>query len=659
MLSVFSTSTLLSKAWVLVVSLSFTATALGQDFAPGEVLFGNSDLPNRNDQGPRVESDAGQSNADSQESGTTQPTALTRQLMMQASQSPVALANSVAALSRTGRWSEIDSLLRSVDTTKISADTQAEMAKRIGPAAYLKISRQAEVSAGAKATLSVLAKAQNERLRSPARIAAAIRQLAADDPDKKASAARALFAGGDASIGALADQLVSQEPIATVQDMLPVYVRFGAQAIRPLQNYALYGNAIAREKAIRHLQRFSPSAAHLSALASIYAVDASPQEKTIAAEIIQNNHGSLPTVKQVAAALETDLTRKRDLALLLDRDRQTQTLWMLDPDASGNPSKLRSIRTTRLIAAYRDRADAAARIKRIGIASPKTFQAMLAADLAYQILVDREWGTTDQVDALRQSSMVAWDEDLLSSSVQRSFELGDQAAVLGLLRLIAADEQLNASELLRHDAAIESPLVELASNNPNARIRFEAALAVTRLSNQAPGDGGPIAYAGSSRVKKTLAEMIKMKDFPRAVLVETRGEVIVVLEDILAELGYSVTIVSSVQELLSEVDAGGDLQMILAKTQLWDMPAIELVDRVRRSPHGRQIPIVLYGEDEVRLAEKRWDAATVLMPQPASPAALTEILQTTDRRGRIEPLTPLERREYRSVARQVLFGEPK
>ena len=647
-------STLRFMAWMFAVFSLVSANASGQDFAPGEILFGDTELPD----GSEPETQPG---SDAAAPTPAPPTPLTRQLMMQASQGPLALAESVAALSRTGRWLEVDSLLQSIDATNIPAGTQAEMAKRIGPAAFLKISRQAEVSAGAKATLSVLAKAQNERTRSPSRIAAAIKQLASKDPDKKASAARIVFAGGDASMGALADQLVAKKPIAPVQDMMPVYVRFGDRAVRPLERYALYGNTTARPKALIHLWRFAPGAAHLAALGSIYADHSSSQEKAIAAEILGESTAALPTIQQVAAALETDLMRKRGTALLLDRDRQTQTIWTLDRDATGNEdgSKLRSVRTTRLIAAYRDRADAAARIKRLGIATQETFRAMLAADLAYQILVDRQWGTAEQVDSLRRSSMIPWNENLLSSSLRQSSEIGDEAAVLGLLRLIAADKQLVARELLKQGKAAQSPLVDLATTHANARIRFEAALTVTRLADAASQQSGSIAYAGSSRVKKTLAEMIKMKDFPRSILVETRGEVIVVLEDILSELGYSVTVVPTVGELLSEVDAGGDLQLILAKTQLWDMPAIELVDRVRRSPHGRKIPIVLYGDDEVRLAEKRWEAATVLIPQPASPAALTEILKATDRRGRIAPLSPLERREYRSIARGVLLDNPK
>ena len=122
----------------------------------------------------------------------------------------------------------------------------------------------------------------------------------------------------------------------------------------------------------------------------------------------------------------------------------------------------------------------------------------------------------------------------------------------------------------------------------------------------------------------------------------------------LTDLGFRVSVASSVSKLLSEIDSGGDVRLILAKTQLWDMPAIELVDRVRRNPRGREVPIVLYGDDEVQLGENRWDAATVLIPPPASTAAFDEVFSITGRRGRLSELSPLERREFRRLASELL-----
>ena len=244
------------------------------------------------------------------------------------------------------------------------------------------------------------------------------------------------------------------------------------------------------------------------------------------------------------------------------------------------------------------------------------------------------------------------DEDLLLASVDQAIELGDNAALLGLLRWIAGDSRLISSSLLQAGSG-ETPIVRLATDAKVSKIRYEAALAVSKIALLWQGNG-PMPYAGSSRVAKTLSEMVSLTDRPLAIVVETRREVIVSLETLLSDLGYRIIEAPTVSRMLTAIDQGGDLQLILAKTQLWDMPAIELVDRARRTPRGRDVPIVLYGDDEVQLGEQRWDAPTVVMPQPASAAALSEVLEISYRNGRLMELSSLDRREFRSRASDIL-----
>ena len=234
---------------MLILLVALTSPAIGQDDIFGTPLSGDPLF---------ADPDPGTRTIESVKEGEVESSPLTRQLLMQASQGNRRLAASVSALSRTSKWTEVDLLLRSVTISKIPADVQADMATRIGPTQYLRIKSQESVSEQAKSVLSALAKAQNDRTRSPKRIAAAIKELKSESPDRRAAAARVLFAGGNASIGALADQLTSGNPITPVDDLLPTYVRFGDGVLRPLQRYALYGSAIRREKALTALARISP-----------------------------------------------------------------------------------------------------------------------------------------------------------------------------------------------------------------------------------------------------------------------------------------------------------------------------------------------------------------------------------------------------------------
>ncbi|KAA1261417.1 hypothetical protein LF1_39640 [Rubripirellula obstinata] len=628
-------------ALIVMVCLAISSPAFGQDDLFGDPLFDAA--PNKNPATENV----------SETENDVSP--LTQQLLMQATLGNRQLAKSVSALSRTNRWPEVDLLLRGVAVGKIPTDVKADMATQIGAREYLRINQQDAVSPEAKAVLASLAKSQVQQTQSPKRIAAAIKGLGSKDSDARLAAARILFAGGNASIGAMADQLTLAKPMTDVDNLLPVYSRFGDGIYQPLDRYALYGDRVRREKALIALGRLDPDAGNLAAFTAVHAPDASSEERSIAASLLQRSYGEVPSPKRVSAALTQDLVQKRDAALLMDRDDQTQTQWALSSGSKERMQTLRWIKTTQLAAAYRDAADAAARLKRFGRVSPENQRSILAADLAYRVMIDPQWGTADQIDALRDSFGFVIDEGLLLQSIAQSIKLGDDAAALGLLRWIAADERLDGTTLLEQSGGRETPLVRLATGAAIPRIRFEAAIAVSEIASLRPGFGDrQSVYAGSSHVAKTLSEMVTLTNQPLAILVETRREVIVSLEGLLSDLGFQITVVPTVSSLLSEIDSGGDVRLVLAKTQLWDRPAIELVDRVRRTPRGRNVAIVLYGEDEVQIAENRWEAPTVLIPQPASTAAMDEVFAVTGRRGRLQELSSLERREFRQLASQWL-----
>ena len=89
--------------------------------------------------------------------------------------------------------------------------------------------------------------------------------------------------------------------------------------------------------------------------------------------------------------------------------------------------------------------------------------------------------------------------------------------------------------------------------------------------------------------------MSTLGNLPSAILVETRDDVVIRQESILSSVGYQVDVVGSVAQLQRRVVRGGDIRMILSKTELADASPIEMIDLVRRIPQGRDIPIVFYG----------------------------------------------------------------
>lgn len=631
----------------------------------GEGIFGDIGLPG---EAGAVAQDSGASDQDQPKSP-----AIT-QLMEKAGRSLTSRAEAISSLARIGRWAQVDQLLSQINVAGLSDSTKADLASRIGSAQYLKIKLEERVSEQAKSNLDELAKAANEYRRSPKRISAAMKELGSSVTDRRAAAARVLLAGGEASIQALADQLTSAEPVTERALLLSAYRRFGNHLTKPIQRYALYGSDSQREWALWVLiQLRSDSSNFVSSdlasvstptwLQALHASDSTSVEREYAGVMFKRRGIPTPSFEAAAAALTVDLERKRSASFLVDRDRTGSTLWSMQPReaAAGSGALIaKPIRTTQLVSAYRDSVDAAARLGRIGRLSQNQMADMLAAEVAYRVMIDPDWGSVSDVKSLSESLRFEVSSELLLESLALVSSQDDAAAMLGLVRWAASDDSLDQMTLFRGSASRPTALVAVASGYAAARIRFEAALAVSKLS-QDPA-GGKLAYVGNSRVKRTLSEIIRLGDRPKAILVETRGEVALRIEQMLSSVGYQVDVVPSVASLSRLIARPGDLRLILSKVQLADLSAIEMIDLVRRVPHGRLVPIVLFGDqsegadpdEQVAIGADRWSAPVAQIGMPASIAGLAAVLDEMERSRRIMDLTVTERRAFRSLASELL-----
>ncbi len=129
---------------------------------------------------------------------------------------------------------------------------------------------------------------------------------------------------------------------------------------------------------------------------------------------------------------------------------------------------------------------------------------------------------------------------------------------------------------------------------------------------------------------------------------------IIPLEKILGDLGYQVDVVGSVAKLQRRVARGGDIRMILSKTELADYPPIEMLDLVRRTDRGRDIPILFYGWEPPGIGHGRWRAPTVLIERPASAAAFDGLLDTVERKRRLPAISVIDRQSFRAAATALL-----
>jgi CheY-like chemotaxis protein len=340
-------------------------------------------------------------------------------------------------------------------------------------------------------------------------------------------------------------------------------------------------------------------------------------------------------------------------------------LWSIDADRTG----VNAVRSRELFLHYRRGYDAAQSLRRVGGLSPELLHEVLAADLAYRVMADVDWGTPEQVESLLAGYNDALTAERIVDALDRARQRGDVPATIGLLRLVSetTDSESSVDALLQPRRGDVAPLVAAASD-ANTRVRYEAAATITELLDA--GDS-PRSFPGASYYRNTLAEMAALSAQPTAVLVETRPVVALRQENILGQLGYRVRTATSGLQAERMISEGRDVRLLVSKVQLADITAPELVDRVRRLEKGRNLPIVFYHDEdthpkavetvELETTSTRWadshTPAVHLVPLPGAPAALSEALTESAAKRRLPPLSVSEREYFRTIGQAALEGK--
>lgn len=573
--------------------------------------------------------------------------ALVNQLLEHASRGDLPLADAIVSLARLDRWSDVDRLLARTAGMNIDDATLAEMFQRIGVATYLRVKQRSDLSGPAQAGIDKLRVAASKYIESAERLNQAIEQLGSSSRDEQLEATRVLLSGGNAAIAALVSAALSEPASAKRDDILRTLLALGGGGTDALQQLALYGTPQARVAALSSLSRISRRNHVLDLATALHAADSSDAERELAREELQRV-GGLPTRESTIDALALDLRRKYDVAKRIENSGQIVTLWSVNETRDGVEFKPAQA----MHATYRELYDAAARLHRIGDLSADLNAATIAVTMGYHLMVDPDWGDAEQLEPMRQRFGAQLQGESLSRVMAYALESDDHAALTGLIRLIDPETMTQADRdvLLSGGAGFPSPLVS-ASRSPEPRVRYEAALKLAALA-------GDRHYAGSSQVMRTLSEMASLDDAPTVILVETRSDVSVPIEKLLSDLGLKVEVVTSVDELQKLVSRGGDLRMVIAKSQLADLSPLEMIDSVRRMHRGRQLPIVVYGDEPPYLGDARWTAPTTWIEGSITMSSLNELFDLAQRSRRMPALTHIDRQQYRESAAAILSNPP-
>ena len=569
---------------------------------------------------------------------------LTDLWMGYSSQGNVELAESIAALARLKQWPEVNALLTRVTGTGASDAVLAEMAEKIGSRNFIAISAEPTLSEAAKSGLAMLTKASRTTTEEPARLRAAIADLDAKTTDKSLAATRILLAGGEASIVELVAAAVKTPAPLNRDQILRTMLELGSGGEKAIQQLALYGTNEIRTGALECLARINRSGYTIDFLTAALAQDSSAEERSIGRQNLIALEGGVPSEASGRELLLINFRKAETEAESTKNDESQMVLWSVNESRTGVTHQP----TQKIFGVYRDVADAAAQLRRLGGLSLDDASDILAAEIGYRLMLDPDWGDPAQVKSVKSQYPILNDAAALLQALEHAINTNDLPAAVGLLRAIdpstatAADRQT----YLRGTGISRTALVRAASS-PEPRIRFEAALKIAELAKDSP-------FPGSSFVLRTLSEMTSLTSKPNAILVETRADTTLQAETLLSSIGFDVEVVRNVAALQHAIRRGGDLRLILAKTQLADLPPIEMVDTVRRLDRGRHVPIVFYGPTGPDLSSRRWRAPTLWVTQPASTTELENLRRQVKQSRRIPQMTFLDRQTYQTKAAQVL-----
>jgi len=619
------------QALLIVCTLCIPRVVFSQNdpFGASDAGFLQPDQPNTNNR----------SALESDEEVEDDP--LVDQLRIKARYGGIQLAEAISSLARIGRWSAVNELLGQINDATIAPEMLAEMSKRIEPALGLRIDRSEAIDDKARGGLTKLRDAQRELARSEPRLEAAIQEL--DDPsiDKQIAAARTLLAGGNAAVKRLVEDAVMENPPAARDSILRTLLRFDDEGTRALRQLAIYGKPSERLGALQSLVRIDKNASLGLLLSTHHWPDASEAELAFADTTLRQANRPIASREQSIEYLARQMATKVRYASQIDNDLATRSMWFVNKMRDGV-----GFQTARLLTAvYRDAVDIASLLRRFESLPPDVANDVLIAELNYNVMLDLDWGDTEQIAEFRSTHASVLVQTSLENALSAAIQSDSQPAVIGLLRIMGSETNTALhNQWLTSASPQPSPLVR-AAMSATARVRYEAAAAIA-------GFGLTSDYPGRSFVMQTQSEMATLPSLPTAILIETRPEVIVEQETILSKLGFNVRVASSVADAEAMVNMGGDLRLLVSKTQLPDQTPTELIDRVRRLSRGKHLPIVFYGTYDETVDMTRWEAPVIYRAKmPRSEAAFYELFDLLQRRSRLPAMTPFDRQVYREKAK--------
>lgn len=330
---------------------------------------------------------------------------------------------------------------------------------------------------------------------------------------------------------------------------------------------------------------------------------------------------------------------RRDLVLQPEVEGQPITVWHWDSETKTVASSEKMPEAASLEEAVRLTRDAF----RLNSDQPRLQTEYLAALLAHEVEISG-WDTilTADTSAAMQVA-VSTGITPLQDVLLLGMNMGRTDVVWAALQGLSA---LASPELLRPSTAGKPSPVVSALNYPDDRVQFAAASVILRTNPQ--GD-----FRGASRVTEILRRALTDPGQARAIVINPNREESTLLATYLAAEGYDPVQAFTGKEGFTRTAESAGIDLVVIHANVADWALTQTLSNFRADARTAQLPIVIYGPEELRSTTARLVKRTGnAMFAGESPAAESFWWQVRPfLAGRVTPpMSAQQRSDFKAIA---------
>ncbi len=572
------------------------------------------------------------------------PDPIIRMLRSHPPKLPTEFADGLTWTIRLKRWDEVGRLLDRLAAAGWTSEQKADVARRVGSAALLRMSNpEAELSDAQKSVASELFHAPATLARDPQWIDLTIDKLASSSAPERQIAQLRLHDAGALGIERVVNRLLAGDPKVAPAVLAAVANSYGEDGTEALRSACLVSDPVAAARVPLALADLpiSDFGSELGA-ALISRVMPLEQQQQLA-EKLTKKYGTLPT----AQSIEQHLTKRFDAALgnyqLQRQTDPTLTDYVWRPSAAGTsiqrvsvPQSDKSLEQVARLAAQRMQLQVATNEGLVGCAA---------------VLLQRAYKVRPQLYAAEGSAqLLANFPTEVSGDFSWWQQVFSQCTTWQLHGAAVRALHLMADGIVRGDFDPPSEYIAKLLRDPRPAIRYSALELFDRLDPKS-------SYFGDEWALETAIEMSRLGSGPRVLVIGLQSELRqTAQQQINLQTGADVSVVNSCAAALKVLDEPIPTELIVIVDRVADQSISQLVQRLRRSRRGGSLPIAvlteqLYDYEREMLAEIPGVITSVLSRNPEQ---MQRVLSLLEQNLDTAPLTAADRDGFVGTANRFL-----